>query len=657
VRISLKTKLVVAFAVVTLIPSVTAAVVAIQLLSTRIVQEVQEKVTYDLNTARIIYRHKLDYIGTVVSDAAIKSVTREALQSGDAAILDSRLERIRKERSLDTLGAVDASGVVIARSQNPSVRGDSLAADSIIGKCLGTKKAVVGTMIMDKDRLLSEGRRLAQQAYIRIIPTPHATPREDKTETSGMALEACAPVLGDREELLGVVYGAVLLNRNYEIVDEVKETAYKGLSYRGKEMGTATIFQGDLRISTNVHLSDGSRAIGTRVSEEVNQLVLREGGVWTGPAFVVSDWYLSAYEPIKDIGGKVIGMLYVGILQEKSSDLRRNTFLLVLATAIISVGIALTVGYLFAAKISRPVVNLALASRRLSRGDFSASVKKTSEDEIGELEVTFNKMANSIRERDEKLKEETSRKLIQTEKLAAIGRLAAGVAHQINNPLTSVLLRSEMLLRRAQDAGRKDDLEIVIKEANRCSQIVKGLLDFSRQTVSRMESSDLNTLVSEVVSLVKTQARVNSIGIEEKYAENLPSIVVDRAQLREVLLNISLNALDAMPDGGRLTMSTRMIDRGIPRACITIGDTGVGIPEENMSKLFDPFFTTKQKGMGTGLGLAVSYGIVQAHGGTIEVESTVGKGTVFRVFLPLAPRKSESGTGAVVAGEQEDGFR
>jgi len=652
-RVSLKAKLIAAFALVALIPGIASTIVGIRLLGERVVKQAQEKVSYDLNTARIIYGNRLSYVRTVALDTAMRFVTRDALSGRNSKVLSTTLEKTRKDRSLDFLGLVGADGKVISRAQNMQSASDSLAGDPVVRKCLDSGKATSGTVIMMEKRLLKEGGHLAGRARVEILPTPHAATRADKIETSGMVMEACVPVFDETGNLFGAVYCGCLLNGSHDIVDEVKETAYKGLTYGGKDIGTATIFQGDLRISTNVHLSDGSRAIGTRVSEEVNRRVLKEGGLWTGPAFVVNDWYLSAYEPIRDVEGTVIGMLYVGILQQKYSDLRRNTVYLFLFTAALGIIGALAAGYLLAVKISRPVSALALASRKLSKGDFSASVSKTSEDEIGDLEETFNAMALSIKERDENLKEETQRKLIQSEKLASIGRLAAGVAHQINNPLMSILIRSELLLRQAGNDSQREDLNVIISETNRCSQIVKGLLDFSRQSVPRKDSNDLNDIVSGAVSLLRTQAKVGDVQIREEYASGLTAITADQSQLREVLLNIALNSLDAMPDGGDVTFSTSSSKDGA-NLIISIEDTGTGIPPEHIQRLFDPFFTTKGRGKGTGLGLAVSYGIVNAHGGTIEVESTAGKGSKFKIILPVNPPAAGNPAEKALFGGQKD---
>jgi two-component system NtrC family sensor kinase len=231
-------------------------------------------------------------------------------------------------------------------------------------------------------------------------------------------------------------------------------------------------------------------------------------------------------------------------------------------------------------------------------------------------------------------------RLIQSEKHASIGRLAAGVAHEINNPLTGVLTYTHMLLKRKDIAGDiRADLETIAGATDRVRKIVKGLLDFSRQTELNPQVTDIHRLVRSAISLMENQALVKGVAIKLNQGENLPNLTLDQSQFQSVLLNILLNALDATKPGGAITVSTMISlfssDQDQKGVEISVADTGCGIPQENLSKLFDPFFTTKEVGKGTGLGLAVSLGIVQRHGGNIKVQSEAGKGSTFFIWLPI----------------------
>jgi two-component system NtrC family sensor kinase len=237
-------------------------------------------------------------------------------------------------------------------------------------------------------------------------------------------------------------------------------------------------------------------------------------------------------------------------------------------------------------------------------------------------------------------REAAQNRLLQSERQASIGRLAAGVAHEINNPLTGVLTYTHMLLRRKDIADDiRSDLETIAQSTERVRAIVKGLLDFSRQTRLDREPTDVNRLVRSTISLMENQALVKGLSVKLKPGENLPMLTLDRSQFQSVLLNVIINALDATEPGGDITVSTGISlsasDPGKKGVEIAIADTGCGIPPEHLDKLFDPFFSTKEVGQGTGLGLAVSYGIVQRHGGTIRVQSQVGRGSTFTIWLPV----------------------
>jgi len=228
--------------------------------------------------------------------------------------------------------------------------------------------------------------------------------------------------------------------------------------------------------------------------------------------------------------------------------------------------------------------------------------------------------------------EQAQSHLLRTEKLASIGQLSAGVAHEINNPLGTIMIYAHLLLKSIdKDDPRREDLELIISEANRAKEIVQGLLSFARETKLRQGQMDVSDLLEDVLGLIVNQSLFHNIKIEKFFASDMPSIIADETKLKQVFLNIILNAAQAMEGNGKLTIST-IIDK--KQIKVKIQDTGPGIPPENMGKLFSPFFTTKEKG--TGLGLAISYGIVERHGGKIDVDSELGKGSTFTISLPIS---------------------
>jgi two-component system NtrC family sensor kinase len=407
------------------------------------------------------------------------------------------------------------------------------------------------------------------------------------------------------------------------------------MTYKGRDIGTATIFLQDTRISTNVKNKDGTRAIGTRVSAEVYRQVLKKGKTWKDRAFVVNDWYITAYEPIRDAGNKIIGILYVGVLEDKFTDMKKETVLVFLGITAAGLVVAFLISYLLAGSITKPVIQLGTAAQKLADGDLDQKVDIKSGKEIVRLGNVFNCMIEAIKERDEQLKERTREIVGRSERLAMIGRLAAGVAHEINNPLGSIILFSHILL---EDPGIKDlnrnHLDKIVKESTRCKNIVKGLLDFSRQTEPQTKPADINAVLRSTLSLVEKQALFKDIQITTRLNPDLPAVEIDATQIQQVFMNIIINAAEAVEGKGEIIMSTgtsgdnRVVE-------IEFTDSGCGISPENLKRIFEPFFTTKEVGHGTGLGLAISYGLIEKHNGSIEVRSAAGKGATFIVKLPI----------------------
>lgn len=615
-------------------------VVGAEIISNRIVAEAQEKVRHDLNAAREIYLSKLTHINDVIRITADRFFLREALLYSEIEQASDELTRIKEEEELDILTITDQYGNVILRTSNRDSIGDNQSDDELIKRVISEKKPHASTMIISREDLQVESPYLAEQAHIKLVNTPMARHVDETEETAGMMLKAAAPIFDPQSELIGVVYGGVLLNKNFEIVDRIKQTVYENVKYKGKDIGTATIFQDDVRISTNVINEVGSRAIGTRVAEEVYKQVVIEGKPWIGRAFVVTNWYITAYEPIRDINQQIIGILYVGVLEEKYLDIQRQTIYTFLAITIAGALITLAASYFISQRILIPIHKLVSASREIANGNLDATVEIRTGDELQHLADSFNAMASSLRKRDTQLKEFATRKIMESEKLALIGQLSANVAHELNNPLTGIVTYSHLLLERTPNEDQtRTSIEKIVGQANRCRDIIRGLLDFSRQRLPEKTLGNINAILQDCISLVENQALFHNIQIVENYQKDLPMIVIDPSQIERVYMNLIINAAEAMDGKGQLTITTRL-DSEDKFVEVEFSDTGHGISEEHMDRLFDPFFTTKEVGHGTGLGLAISYGIVKSHNGSISVRSEVGKGTTFIVKLPINGNKA-----------------
>lgn len=619
----------------------------------------QAKVKHDLASAWMVYNEKLNDIRDIVRLNATRDSIQKALLTRDREVLARQLGRVRKEFNLDILSITDETGTVILRASQLESFGEDLSRDPLVSQALG-KEVVTATEIVPREELIKEGQELAERAYLEFIPTPKAAPRPEDREEDGMMLKAAAPVLSDDGLVLGVLYGGILLNRNYDIVDRVKDIVYKGEKYKGKEIGTVTIFQNDLRISTNVTDEAGRRAIGTRVSQEVYAAVLIQGQPWIGRAFVVNHWYITAYEPVRDIAGNIIGMLYVGMLEKPYKDLRNNVMLTFTGIAGLCVIILLVILSVITSSIINPLQRMVLATQKIAQGDLNHRVAIDVKDEIGKLAQSFNQMTENLKAANENLiqwgktlekrvEERTTELremqdyLIQSEKLASLGKMAAGVAHEINNPLTSILINTHLMLEKLDKKDNfYENLSLIADETSRCTQIVKGLLEFARQSPPQKAFTDINEFIERTTQLLENQASFQNIRIVKDLDRTLPPIKLDRSKVQQVFWNLMLNACEAMPKGGQLLISDKLsADKKYVE--VRFIDNGVGIPKEHIHRLFDPFFTTKSSG--TGLGLAVSYGIIQQHQGKIEVKSEPGQGTVFTLSFPVEDRSDPSNKG------------
>lgn len=600
-----------------------------------------DRIARDMRLAKTFYDDRLNDLSnmskrlaldTIIVQAATnwklgESVNRDLINQEFAIQTSELLDKGNHAAFLQSVDGFVLGGILLVNGKIDLIQ---LAPPNrleipIIQDAIASRSIQTATEVVSITQLELLG--LGELAYVPVLPTEKASPTlYDKREgAAGLVLISVSPLIVNGQ-VLGVVTVLHLLNNDYTLVDHIKSVA---------GVDTATIFLGDQRISTNVLTKDGKRAVGTRLAQEVGEVVLYRGESYIGPAFVVNQNYITRYDPIRDHTGKIVGILYVGASQNRFLRLVQAFNQHVLMVAILSIMVTFILAIPVARTVTRPLKELqvlAEVSERVGKGDLSARMPYIPRGEVGLVAKSFNSMLDKLQTMQDKL--------IQTEKLASLGQLAAGVAHELNNPLATILLYADILQRELRDENKnKDDLQTIIYESLRCKNIVAALLNFARQTQVNAHPMNLNQLILDVVEVEKNHPRYQNIGIELNLDPDLPQIQADQAQIREVLINLTNNAVDAMPEGGKLILRTHRAS--MDYVAFDVQDTGKGIPPENTNKLFTPFFTTKPIGKGTGLGLAIIYGIVKMHRGQINVQSKVGQGTTFTILLPLHLPKQE----------------
>jgi two-component system NtrC family sensor kinase len=338
-------------------------------------------------------------------------------------------------------------------------------------------------------------------------------------------------------------------------------------------------------------------------------------------------------------------------LHEVAVDTRNQIILVFFLLATVALILIIGTTYLIIRQITHPLVEIAGAAHAIAEGEFDVTVATDQPGELGVLADAFNRMGASLRQMRSDLEEwgrtlenkvevrtqelvSMQARVAQSERLASVGMLAAGVAHEINNPLGGILALTSLTLEDTPELDtRRDNLQEVVRQTERCRDIVKSLLEFSRQSKAGTESVDLNEVARDTLALVGNQSLFFNVEVVMNLAPELPTIMADRSQLQQVFMNLFVNAAQAMQEQGRITVTSSYSKRD-GHVVVAVSDTGHGIDADHIARIFDPFFTTKENGHGTGLGLSIAYGIVTQHGGTISVDSRPGQGTTFSMRFP-----------------------
>jgi len=591
---SIRTRLLTSYFIIIGVFTISVAIFGIYEINSNIVGRAQKQLSNDIKAARMFYGAEIDKIKDVFS-----------IIPGPKT--DVQMNEIKKRVGLDYFYTVKRENIANIRSE-------------IVKESFLTGHSVGGTRIIDKEELEKMGTVLFNRAKVEIKFTPHAAPTDKKVLESAMAIGYAAPVAFDAKgNVSEVMYGGKLINRDFELVDKIRDYVFENKLYNGKPVGSVTIFQDDVRIATNVLNKDGTRAIGTRVSEKVFDKVINKGQLFFDKAFVVTDWYLTAYEPIKDIKGNVIGILYVGILEEPFRDMKRNILIVFLLIVLGAAGIAAMLSFILEESITSPISRLLEATEKLSGGELHTRVMtKAPLRELNKVARAFNIMAQSLSDRDKKLKE------LNTSYLDLIGF----VAHELKGILSSTILNAysvrDGFLGMINFKQRKS-MDAVVKNLDYFDATIKNFLNLSRIEKGEMHVNkiDLNfkeEIIESSISEFKKLAEEKGINIQNSIEGGL-KVKADYNLMLIVANNLIGNAVKYGAENGRIVITAKENNDKIE---IEVFNTGRPLSFDEVNRLFRKFSRLEsaetKKAKGTGLGLFITKEIIEKHGGDIRVE-------------------------------------
>lgn len=640
-----RTKLLVSFSTVVLIAGILTVVTGSVLISRTVLGEAERRVTLGLKTARATLSSRMDEAqktAGVLADWVAEHSDVEA-----DGLSEAFLAKIREKLDFDFLHVVNSEGVISATARGDA-RGMQVGDSPIVAAALQQGRAAAGLRMIELPRLAAESAELAARAYIRVIDTPRAKPGGLEELREALVMEATAPIIQAPGRVVGVVRVGMMLNRNYELVDFVRDNVFTMATYDGRSLGTVTIFAHDVRIATNVIGPDGERAIGTRVSEEVYDKVLGEGEMWIGPAYVVGNWYVSAYEPLYDPHGSTIGILYVGVLKDRYDDMRRQATSIFLVLALLALVMAAVVGSWQAWRLARPIRLLTDGAAAVAAGDLAYRLPEppsAQRDEIKRLTVAFNAMVAALNEREDELRESHDELARTAEELQRWNQnyldTLEFITHELKNQVAAMKINL-LAVRDGYVGPLTDDqteaLTDVVTAVNRTEEMILNYLN-----LSRIEKGDLEVrarpvqvevdVVRPVLREIRAQFDDKNMQVEVDLPEDL-LVSADPSLLQIVYENLLSNAAKYGHEGGLVRVSGSRINGWVE---LHVWNEGPGVPPEQLDQLFRKFSRLQPPGeqeRGTGLGLFITREIVRKHGGDIRAEGRHEQWIDFVFTLP-----------------------
>lgn len=690
------------FILTTLLPILFIAYASYKVIDWRLIADTKERARIGLKTAWMTYYARGEQMRYGMLQASTEEDVRGAVKQHDGVLLREMMRKWKEKRPyVDIWIITDSNGNVISRL-NSELRSDTIEINGLLKKALSTGKTLISTELLSEDMMNREG---VEFHLLAAIPETARAVQPDTGMKDDMALVVITPVTDGQYRNIGAIITADVINNDPYLPDTVANRfpwLFTSLSLKG------------VRITTNLRDSNGQTANWTPIPAGVASKI-RPGDT------ILDEWELqgqglvSAYEPIVDNTGQVIGSLDVAIPKTQIWAIRAETAKSIAGAAVIGFALSLIISLITTRRIVRPLKLLKQKALDISTGTMEeiqeVDADKGSEDELNTLTHAFNTMVTRIREQNEekemhagelreknrdylelnkrlgitneklelayeetqtqteelnagneelrvtneelknrieelkaankRIKEEEEKqqllmeKLAQAEKLSALGEVVSGVAHELNNPLTTIMGFSELLLDKDLPEDIKKRLRMINEASQRSKQIIENLLIFGRSHKPEKGYHDINTTIISAIEIVKCLERVENVVIETDLDPAIPESLFDETQIQEVIINLISNAQQAIEEKekyGRILIRSRIEGKALQ---VNISDTGIGIPDHLIKKIFDPFFTTKPVGKGTGLGLSISYGIIREHGGNIHVESKPGKGSTFTVELPV----------------------
>jgi signal transduction histidine kinase len=414
----------------------------------------------------------------------------------------------------------------------------------------------------------------------------------------------------------------------------------------------AYIFDAEGRIVGDYH--DDQRQLFSTFTDELGKRIIRSNETVVDTE--ERKGILDISKPVK-LGHEKLGGIRLGFdLKPIEQEIEEATYRAVaVASTIFVVGLVVLFGITM--RMTKPIERLTVAAKRIETGELDYRVRIERDDEIGGLATAFDQMAERLMLREKELKE-SQNTLRRADRLSSLGLLTAGLAHEIRNPLVAIRTFTQLLPERYNDAEFRDGFQVLaLKEVDRICGLINDLLSFARPSRPKVVQENMNDVVDGITRILDSEAKEKNVEITRDFASDLPSVWIDREQMKQVFMNLVLNAIQAMKNGGAISISTRPYSKNQAGQFVQVEvrDNGLGIPEENLEHIFDPFFTNKDEG--SGLGLSISHQIVQEHGGYIMVESKVGVGTSFFVNIPLGKPVHPPVNGHASANEESIGHR